>query len=231
MSVSPIQEDLPKDQRVTFATYYQPCDIIGGDYYATTQLGEDCYGFFLADVTGHGVPAALYTMFLRSLWEAHGHLLLSPEKFADAMNASLCRLVKETEPFAVATCGLLDLKEHEVRLVAAGNPSPILVSPGGDYERLNYTGLPLGCLEDARYDEETVALDSGDCLLFFTDGAVEISQGQGQYLDVDGLIGILKRLGYPGSGVSFQAIEKEMLRLSDRIRFDDDLTFFEIRLS
>ena len=225
-----LRNDVPADSRVQISTHYVPNDIIGGDYYAVTKLDADRYGFLLADVTGHGVAAALYTMYLSSLWEANQPLLSTPVAFAGAVNTSLCELIKEEEPFAVALCGVLDLERGELRMTSAGNPAPILIRNGIEYECLDCSGLPLGFMEEAGYDETVVNVRSGDCLLFFTDGAVEISRPGGGYFDSEGFVAILKDLDYPNSNVSLPAIEEELLRRSDRIRFDDDLTLLEIRI-
>ena len=225
-----LRKDVPADSRVRISTHFVPHDIIGGDYYAIAKLDADRYGFLLADLTGHGVAAALYTMFLSSLWEANHDLVSTPGKFAEAVNKSLCDLIKEEEPFAAALCGVLDLERGELRMAGAGNPSPILVRNGNEYEQLACSGLLLGLFEEARYEEAVVNIQSGDCLLFFTDGAVEISLSEGGLLNSDGLAAILKELGYPNSNVTLAGIEEELLRRSDRIRFDDDLTFLEIRI-
>ncbi len=225
-----LRNDVPADGRVRISTHYVPCDIIGGDYYAIAQLDADRYGFLLADVTGHGVAAALYTMYLSSLWEANRALVSTPSAFAAAVNTSLCDLVKEEESFAVALCGVLDLERGELRMAGAGNPGPVLIRNGIEYECLDCSGLPLGLMEGSAYDETAVAVRDGDCLLMFTDGAVEISLPGGGYLDSDGLVAVLKDLGYPNSNVTLAAIEEELLRRSDRIRFDDDLTLLEIRI-
>ncbi|MHC4295618.1 MAG: PP2C family protein-serine/threonine phosphatase [Planctomycetota bacterium] len=226
-----LRTQLPQDDRISFSTHYVPNDIIGGDFYAIAKLNADCYGFLLADVTGHGVPAALYTMYLSSLWENNCRHLINPGEFAETLNDSLCHLIKEDEPFAAGVCGVVDLEHSVLRLVGAGNPPALLIRSNGVYERLDCSGLPLGVMEKAPHNETEVDISSGDCLLLFTDGAVEISDGTGKYLDVDGLAGILKKLDYPSSGVGFKAIEEEMLKYSDRIRFDDDLTLLEVRLT
>ena len=119
-----LRNDVPVDSGVRISTHYVPHDIIGGDYYAVAKLGADRYGFLLADLTGHGVAAALYTMYLSSLWEADHPLVSTPGAFAAAVNTSFCDLIKEEEPFAAAICGVLDLERGELRMAGAGNPPP-----------------------------------------------------------------------------------------------------------
>ena len=226
-----LQAELPEDSRVSFSTHYAPRDIVGGDYYAITQLDDDRYGFLLADVCGHGVSAALYTMYLSSLWQDNRDLISSPRKFTETMNKGFETLVKEDEPFATAITGLLDAGQGKLQLVGAGGPPPLLFRANGEYQRLDCPGLPLGCITDAKYDEITAPIGPGDRLLLFTDGAIEISSTDGSQLGIDGLLTILSKLDYPNSRVDFKTIEEEMLKYSDRILFDDDLTFLEVSLS
>ena len=225
-----IQDSLPEDVRISFATHYIPADIIGGDFYSIVQLEDDCYGFLLADVSGHGVPAALYTMMLSSLCEVHQDLMPVPAAFLEAVNRDLCHQIKEVGPFATAICGTIDLQHKLMRFVSAGGPPPLVCNADGKHTPAEAAGLPLGVLEEAMYDEQSENLEAGDSVLFFTDGAIEISRPDGEFLDVEGLVGILKMLGYPKATVGFKEIEERLLKSSDRIRFDDDITFIECRL-
>ena len=226
-----LRDELPQDSRICLTTHYVPQDIIGGDYYAVARLDADRYGFLLADVSGHGVTAALYTMYLDSLWQRYQHLLASPGAFAAAVGASLCDLIRDEESFAAGICGVLDLGKGQLRLAGSGNPAPVVVRNGTEFESPDCRGLPLGCFRDTEYDEVVVGVQSGDCVLFFTDGAVEISLPDGGLLGSEGLAAILSDLGYPRSDVTLPRIEEELLRRSDRIRFDDDLTFLEVRIA
>ncbi len=225
-----LQSEMDSDPRIRFATRYIPQDIIGGDYYALARVDADRYGFLLADVTGHGVPAALYTMYLNSLWIAHQQLLREPVQFAKTISDRLAFLIQESEPFAAAMCGVFDLDARELRLVGAGNPPPLIVRADGRWEEPQAYGLPLGVMEDAPYEMLSAPLHSGDTVLFFTDGATEITTRTGEYLGVKGLSQILRKQGYPGATADFDAIERDMLAASDRIRFDDDVTFLEARV-
>jgi PAS domain S-box-containing protein len=226
-----LQHDLPPDPRIRFNVHYIPHDMIGGDYFAAEPLGPDQYGILLADVTGHGVPAALYTMFLRSLWDTHKELLVHPAVFAGQLSDRLHHLIEEETPFAAAICGLIDLGRGELRLVGAGNPPPFVIRSDGSWEEPSVTGLPLGLFPGAEYDEVVLPINSGDCLLFFSDGAVEISAASAGYLGTAGLRRVLENVGYPAGGPVFDEIETALLVASDRIRFDDDLTLVDVRIS
>ena len=85
-------------------------------------------------------------------------------------------------------------------------------------------------MEDAVYDEARVSLQEGDSLLLFSDGDLEISNAAGDMLGLDGLIGMLKKQGYPAADIQMEALEEELLKYSNGIRLDDDLTLIEIRI-
>ena len=225
-----LRHELPLDSRIKFTQRYVPQDVIGGDYCAVERLTPDHYGFLLADVTGHGVPAALYTMFLSSLWASHRDLLMKPAEFAGVVGGRLEELIEESEPFAAALCGVLDFTRGEMRLVGAGNPLPLIRCADGTWQEPQAWGLPLGLMCGAEYEETVVALHAGDSLLFFTDGAVEITGADGDEIGSQGLRRILMDLDYPLPDFPFVEIESKLLESSNRIRFDDDLTFLDVQI-
>jgi phosphoserine phosphatase RsbU/P len=223
-----LEINLPDDRRVHFSTYYVPHDLVGGDYYAIKQLDGDRYGLLLADVMGHGVAAALYTMYLSALWERHCALLTEPATFAQVVNNDLARVVKG-ESFATAVCGVIDARQRTLRLVSAGGPAGLAARCNGAIEPLDAAGLPFGMMEDAEYDETETRFDQSECVLFFSDGAVEIHNAQGELLGDQGLIRILKGVGYPASGLQINVVEEQLLRYSNDIRLPDDVTLIEVR--
>lgn len=225
-----LEHDLPDDPRIRFATFYMPHDIVGGDYYAIRKLDADRYGFLLADAMGHGIAAALHTMHLNSLWTRHYALLTSPADFAGTVNNDLGAVVKG-ESFASGICGVIDARERILRLTSAGGPPVLIMRASGAVDELESSGLPFGILEDTPYEEVTSRLHEDDRLLLFSDGAIEINDARDEMLGVDGLVRILRGLGYPESGINMSAVEKELLRYSNAIRLEDDVTLIEVRFS
>jgi sigma-B regulation protein RsbU (phosphoserine phosphatase) len=225
-----LQHDLPQDARVKFTAHYVPHGIVGGDYYAVRKLNEDQYALMLADVMGHGVAAALYTMHLSSLWNRYHGLLTDPVRFVNTLNNELARVVKTDGSFATAVCGLIDLDRRLFRFVGAGGPYVLLIHSHGTHECLEHSGLPLAIMEDAAYSETAAEIQQGDRLLFFSDGAVEVHNAAGEMLGVSGLMEILGRQGYPRADVQMDALEEELLRFSNSIRLEDDLTLIEVCL-
>ncbi|MFZ5828810.1 MAG: SpoIIE family protein phosphatase [Planctomycetota bacterium] len=223
-----LETDLPNDPRVRFSTHYVPHDLVGGDFYAIRQLDADHYGFVLTDVMGHGVAAALHTMHLSSLWDRHYQLLSQPVEFARTINNELARVVKG-ESFATAMCGVVDASERSLRVVSAGGPPGLALRANGAMEELQASGLPFGMIEDADYDEFEARFDKDDCILFFSDGAVEVHNARKEMLGTQGLASILSAAGYPARPLPISVVEEQLLLYSNAIRLTDDLTFIEVR--
>jgi sigma-B regulation protein RsbU (phosphoserine phosphatase) len=225
-----LHRDLPADDRVTFSTHYIPLGMTGGDFYAITRVDENRFAFMLADVCGHGPAAALYTVYLNAIWNNHLDISGQPMKLAGTISDDLLAIIGDDDRFATAIIGLVDLEQMTATLVYAGGPPPFLFRHDGGFEHLEGSGLPLGCIEGVEYKERKISLSSGDCLLLFTDGMLEITDADDQMLGAKGLARVLTDAGYPESR-DFKAIEERLLKYSDRIRFSDDLTFLEIRMA
>jgi PAS domain S-box-containing protein len=219
-----------KDNRITFTVHYLPWGMVSGDYYAMEKVDEDCFAFILADVSGHGFAASLYTVYVNALWHTHHDLLSQPAELARTMHAKLATLISDGGHFATAVFGLIDLDKMCATLAFAGGPTPLLFGGDGKLKVLDGSGIPLGMPIDAEYQEQTIPIHPGDCLLAFTDGVTEVTDVNGKLLNVEGLEHILNEVDYPNDG-DLKALEEELLKSSDRIRFNDDLTFLEIRIS
>jgi len=224
-----LQHDLPEDPRLRFSTFFMSYDIVGGDYYAIQPLDSNRYGFLLADMEGHGVAAALYTMHLSILWKRHYHLLKSPAAFAAAINEDLVKIFGSVVTFATAMCGFVDASAGTLCFTGAGGPTPLIIHQNWVVEEPKSTGPPLGVMEDIPYREKTVKLEPGDAILLFSDGAIEIQNAQDEWLGVEGFTKILKGLDYLKAPLSMPALEKKLLKYSNDIRLQDDITIIEAR--
>ena len=226
-----LQHDLPEDPRLKFSTFFMSYDIVGGDYYAIKPLDADRYGVFLADMEGHGIAAALYAMHMSILWNRHFHLIESPAAFAAAVNAELVEIFGSVVTFATAICGIVNVPEATLCFTGAGGPTPLIIHADWTVDQPKSTGPPLGVMEDIPYKAETVRLHPGDSLLLFSDGAIEIQDAGDEWLGVEGFMQILKKLNYPDTPLSMDALEKLLLKFSNDIRLQDDITIIEARFS
>jgi serine phosphatase RsbU (regulator of sigma subunit) len=142
----------------------------------------------------------------------------------------LCQVVKD-ESFATAICGVLDAAGRQVRIVSAGGPPIVVIDRLGQVRHIQCSGLPFGAFAVLEYEETGFRCGSGDALLLFTDGAVEVCDSAGTVLGAEGLVDILKTLGYPREPIDIAALQKELLKRGDGIKLADDLTLLEFRFS
>jgi phosphoserine phosphatase RsbU/P len=223
-----LETDLPDDPRIRFSTYYVPHDLVGGDFFSIRPLDADRYGFLVADVMGHGVAAALHTMHLSSLWDRFFSLLNEPASFARQINDELERVVKG-ESFATAVCGTIDARQRKLRWVSAGGPPGLAIRSHGAIEALESSGFPFGMVAEADYEENSASFDEGECLLLFSDGLTEVHNAQGELLGEQGIIRMLKEIGYPAADLRIGALEEQILKYSNDLRLPDDITLIEAR--
>ncbi len=215
------------DAELQAAVHYIPHDIIGGDYYAVDQLSQHIYAFLLADVMGHGTSAALYTMYLRTLFDDHRHLFPDVTAVIDQLNQQLHGLMHKSFSFAAAVCGVIDTRRQRVTLTGGAHPGAFIFYGDGRVTQAQIPGFALGMVKQADYSAQTFPFGPGDILFLYTDGAIENCNHQGQALGEAGLQTILRQVGYPHRHARHQAIEAKIIKHAASVGLKDDLTLLE----
>lgn len=212
------------DARLKIATLCIPHDMVGGDFLHVEALDADRYAVFVADVTGHGVAAALYTMQLRSLCEEHREVLGDPPEFMSALNARLHVLANQNDYFATAAHFVVNAATGQVTYACAGHESPLVMRLDGMVEKLNHKDPCLGLFADTVFHRSEAQVEPGESLLLFTDGAVEIDDAGGSELGLDGLCEILQNRDFSEPQAALEQVEGELLAYSHHVRLPDDMT-------
>lgn len=221
---------LAGDGGVSFEVLYEPRDLVGGDLYRIERIKDTLYAALVADATGHGVAAALYTMLLRSLWDEHREFLASPAEFVSILNRRLHALMKSEAYFGTAIYATYDSATGELCCVRAGHPAPLLFRKSGAVENIGPACPALGLMLESVYRSATTQLEPGDALLLFTDGATEILGHEGDDLNREGLIRLVREQTAGAETPSFQLkkLQEQLLRFSREIHLTDDLTLVKI---
>jgi len=167
---------LPNTDEVQWATIFMPAEWVSGDIYDIARIDEQHIGFYVADIVGHGMPAALLTIFLKQalvMRETIGnnYRIFSPAEVLKNLNVRMTAQKLSGYQFATCCYCLLNTKTLQLTYARAGHPYPILIRPGSNPEQLQIRGSLLGIFEQAEYIQGTVQLQSGDKLLLFSDGA------------------------------------------------------------
>lgn len=174
-----LPQTLPPAPGFTFAARFLPSERVSGDFYQVTPLDPGHVLLAVADVAGHGVPAAMLSVLLsQSIESALAETLsaegASPAAILEWLNRDINVRHNEQTPFVTMLCGVLDLGSGWVTLACAGHDAPLLQRRiSGRVEPIDVHGVGLGLLPNSTYSETLVDLSPGDRLLLFTDGVTE----------------------------------------------------------
>ena len=167
---------LPNTDEVQWATIFQPAEWVSGDFYNIVRIDEQHIGFYVADVVGHGMPAALLTIFVEQalvMRETIGsnYRIFSPAEVMKALNVRMAEQKLSGYQFATCCYCVLNIKTLQLTYARAGHPYPILIRPQEQPQQLEIQGPLLGIFEQSEYIQQTVQLQCGDKLLLYSDGA------------------------------------------------------------
>jgi len=170
---------LPEVGPARFGVLYHPAGWVSGDIYDVVRLDETHVGFYVADVVGHGMPAALLTMFIKKAMQTKrilgsNYQILPPHVSLRELNASLCEQDLPSCQFCTAVYCVLDTASLVLTHSRGGHPEPVVLHDDGQIERLWVDGSLLGVFPDEDYSSATYQLRPGDRLLVYTDGAEEV---------------------------------------------------------
>jgi phosphoserine phosphatase RsbU/P len=171
---------LPQIDGLELAASYVTSSRAGGDYYDVLPLPEDQWGLFVADVSGHGTPAAVVVAMIHTLLHAFPGPLLPPVRVLGHINRHLLAVAPEGM-FATAIYGVYDPYYRRWRYASAGHPPPRLRRRTSAVKELHgATGLPLGIVGEDSWTECEVVLERGDALVLYTDGIPEGTNASGE---------------------------------------------------
>lgn len=216
------------DRRVEIDALLEPAKSVGGDFYDAMKIADDRIGFAIADVTGKGVPAALFMAMSKALTSAAlSRMEADPVTMAEAINAEL--LKDNSEAMSVTMIlGILDLKSGEVRIVCAGHEDPLLISAEGEVTRVRLEGGPPFSITEFPYPRETLTLRPGETLVLVTDGVTEAQNSQGALFGSDHILSGIQTK--PSSAVEIcEAIRAKVRDFEEGTEATDDLTVLAVR--
>jgi len=171
-----LPKQLSQIKGLRFACVFRPATWVSGDIYDVMRLDEEHVGFYVADVVGHGMPAALLTMFIKRAMvtkriSGNKYSIIEPGEVLEQLNIDL--LAQGLSEYQFVTCcyALLNTKTRQMRIANAGHPLPIRITRQGELQELEVRGTLLGILADQKYQTENIQLENGDKLLLYSDGA------------------------------------------------------------
>lgn len=170
---------LPQVGPVEFRVLYRPAGYVSGDIYDVIRLDEEHVGFFVADAVGHGVPAALMTMYIKralrtkeiDVAAASRYRIIPPDEALAQLNKDMVEHQGNGKVrFATACYGVINCRTLEMTFSRAGHPFPILLHADGTSSTLSPDGGMLGVFPEEVYELTRTKLRRGDRLLLYSDG-------------------------------------------------------------
>jgi len=169
---STLPHSVPTLTGLEIAARYVPMSAVAGDFYDFLPIDEKRVGMLVADVTGHGVPAALIASMLKVAFAGQGTHAHDPALVHTGLNRALCG--KFEEHFVTAAYLFVDLEKSLLRYSAAGHPPIMLASrASGTVREIEENGLMLGMFPEAAYSCVEIQVATGDRCMLYTDGVFE----------------------------------------------------------
>ena len=209
----------------------RPAREVGGDFYDFFFTGPGKLALVIADVSGKGVPAALFMMRAKATLQG---LLRSGLGLAEAVGRANRRLAEQNDAnmFVTAWVGVVDLASGELEFVSAGHEPPLLKRADGSVGFLEETAGPsLGMMDGAAYRTRTRTLAAGDGLLLYTDGVTEARNAAREFYGAERLAATLRGLlGAKDAGVIIDGIARDVDAFVGGTEQADDITLLAFRL-
>ncbi len=187
IQASMLPREFPAHQRFAIYATMTPAKEVGGDFYDFFPVDDDHLGIVMADVSGKGVPAALFMVRAMTLLKTQAMAGKSPGAVLAAVNEELCTN-NDGELFVTVWLGIVELSSGKVTFANAGHEQP-LIRRNGVYEfQPQKVGFVLGGMEGMRYPDQELTLAQGDMLYQYTDGVTEATDAREQLFGAERLL-------------------------------------------
>lgn len=168
-----------------------PAKEVGGDFYDFFLADDDHLVMVMADVSGKGVPAALFMVIAKTLLKNCGQTTISPKEILEKVNNQLCEN-NDAELFVTVWLGILELSTGKLVAANAGHEYPVIKRDGKEYELFKDPhGFVLAGMEGSHYKEYELVLNSADRLYLYTDGVAEATNTQNELYGTDRMLAAL----------------------------------------
>lgn len=223
----------PKIPTLDLAAYYQPSQRAGGDYYDFFPLLGGKWGIFIADVSGHGTPAAVLMAVTHCIVHTNPGQAQPPAQVLEYLNHHLATLYTSlNENFITAFYGVYDPADRTLTYACAGHPPPRLkrCQDGTLLALSRAGGFPLGITSEGAYDDSVQQFQPGDQIIFYTDGITEAGNPEGKLFGTDRLDQVLENCSLQASAL-LDSVLRSVEEFANGRPADDDRTLIVARVS
>ena len=219
----------PETGPLVVAAAYLPMEELGGDFYDIFESSPGHWTIVMADVSGHGVPAALVTAMVKISLGLHGAHSPSPGRVLEEVNRELCAAIGDLRRYVTMVLFNLDLTAGTLSYCSAGHNEFVLVRNTGVCETHGPNSGVVGLRSDELFLTRTLAFNPGDGLVVFTDGLIEGRGRDHHQFGLDWLVGLISSRQNQGPEALVEAITTEVQTLFGGHPRQDDIAFLALR--
>ena len=218
-----LPREAPRARGLDVAVQFVPMSAVAGDLYNFIELGPSRIGILVADVCGHGIPAALVASMVKLAFSAQADSADDPAHVLSAMNRALCRQLDHG--FVTAIYAVVDTEDSTIMVANAGHPPLLIGSSSRGVAEVHEQGLMLGFMPDASYRNVKFGLQDGDRILIYTDGVTEAQNAAGEFFDGQ-RVGRWLTSDHGGNAARLGDVAMaDLNRWRGQLPFEDDVTF------
>lgn len=206
-----------------------PAREVGGDFYDILLLDDDHLAVVIADVSGKGIPAALFMMVSQMLLRHQIRAVMDPAKALETVNNQAC-YNNTLEMFVTVWIGILDLRTGVMTASNAGHEYPVIMHEGGDFEVIrDRHGLVVGGMEDVPYSNYDIQMKPGSKLFVYTDGLAEAQGEDEEFFGLERAVETLNEIKDDTPEQILTGVKKAVLEFQGNAPQFDDLTMMCIQ--
>jgi phosphoserine phosphatase RsbU/P len=221
----------PDIENLDLYAMMEPAREVGGDFYDFFPLDAHRFCFSVGDVSGKGIPAALFMVITRTILKNLAMQGSSLDEVFFRTNNLLCSENVE-DMFVTVFMGILDTRNGEVEYVCAGHNPPLIAMQGGEYRFLEVKrNLVLGGLENYPYQAQRQTMQPGDVLFLYTDGVNEAMNGKGELFGEDRMCASLNQVGDLRVRRIIEQVKEDVGVFVGETPASDDLTMLALTLT
>lgn len=202
---------------------------VGGDFYDFYFIDEDHLAFLIADVSGKGIPAAMFMMRSKTIIKSYAESGMSVEEVFTLANEKLCE-GNDAGMFVTAWMGILNIRNGKILFANAGHNHPLVKHSDGTFEYLkSRAGFVLAGMEGVRYRKNELVLEPGDAIYLYTDGVTEATDLNEELYGEDRLHSILEKYKDESMEVICSEIKKDVDMFAGEAPQFDDITMLALK--
>lgn len=242
-SAATIQKNLLPPPSIINGTCFEwlfcPSSFVAGDIFNYFQIDEYQVGFYLLDVSGHGVPAAMLSVSMS--WMISNMLqnennnsdkvtrqqMMSPSKVLGKLN-SVFQENRTAGQYVTMIYGVLNSRANCLTISQAGLPAPIFCNPSGSSSVIGNGGFPIGLFPDVLYEEETIDFYPGDRFFLYSDGITECFNAKSIQFSDEQLVSLIEAGASEQLGNLLESVDNKLRLWRGNTPFDDDVTLLAI---